>query len=60
MPKVMVMAKKKSMPPMEEAESEALTCPKCGMELADTPKNRKYAAMREQEMSDEYEEDEEE
>lgn len=60
MPKIMVMAKKKSAPPTDEADSGALICAKCGMELADTPKNRKYAAMREQEMDEEYEEEEEE
>lgn len=37
-------------------EEKGLTCPKCGMELADTPENREYAATREKEkMDDDYE-----
>ena len=48
-------------PPMETDEEMegGLTCPKCGMELADTPENREYAAMREDEMDDEDEYEEE-
>ena len=46
----------------EEPEEADLTCPKCGMALADTPENREYAAMRGEEMeeSDEASEDEDE
>jgi hypothetical protein len=37
---------------------KGLTCPKCGAELANTPENRKYAAMRDEEMQDEEMDDE--
>lgn len=49
-------------PPQKETEVEEdddLTCPKCGMALADTPENREYAAMRADEMDDEDEDEEE-
>lgn len=39
-----------------EAE-ESLTCPKCGMELADTPENREYAKMRAEDMDESDDED---
>lgn len=42
-----------------EPEAEGLVCPKCGMQLADSPENREYAASREAEMDDEMEETEE-
>ena len=41
--------------PAPETESEAIVCPKCGMELADTPANREYAKMRAEESDDESE-----
>lgn len=44
----------------EEPESDAIVCPKCGMELADTPSNREYAKMRAEESDeseDEYEDE---
>lgn len=45
-------------PEMEgEDEREALVCPKCGAELANTPENKKYAADREMEMEDESEDE---
>lgn len=42
-------------PPMPEAQADGeagggLTCPKCGMELADTPENQEYAASRAEEV----------
>ena len=44
--------------PEAESPEDGLTCPKCGMELADSPENRKYAAVREAEMADEESDDE--
>lgn len=41
----------------EEDERETLVCPKCGAQLADTPKNKQYAADREREMADESEDE---
>lgn len=35
-----------------EMAPDAITCPKCGMELADTPANREYAKMRAEEGDD--------
>lgn len=53
MPKMTIVLSKKK--PVMEAE-EGMKCPKCGAELADTPENRKYMKMREDEASeDEYE-----
>jgi hypothetical protein len=45
--------------PEAESPEDGLTCPKCGMELADTPENRKYAAAREEEVADDDEMEEE-
>lgn len=38
---------------------DGVVCPKCGMQLADSPENREYAKMRAEEpdASDEYEEE---
>jgi hypothetical protein len=44
----------------EEMEEESLTCPKCGMVLADTPENQEYAASRAEEMEGEDKDYEEE
>lgn len=44
--------------PKGPMEKEGLTCPKCGAELADTPENRKYAAMRKEEKDEVENEDE--
>lgn len=42
----------------EMSESEdTLTCPKCGMQLADTPENREYAKMRADEMDEDEADD---
>ena len=43
----------------EAPESDAIVCPKCGMELADTPANREYAKMRAEESDDELEDEDE-
>lgn len=40
-------------PPMEKAEG--LTCPKCGMEMADTPENAEYVKGRAAEPAEETE-----
>lgn len=44
-------------PPMPEKDDEdepsEMTCPKCGMELADTEENRAYIKMRAEESDDE-------
>lgn len=52
------------MPPKPKSEQDdedmPLTCPKCGMQLADTEENRAYAKMRADEMEDEESEDESE
>lgn len=45
--------------PEAEAPDAGLTCPKCGMALADTPENREYAAAREEEVADDDEMEEE-
>lgn len=56
------MGKPKGPPPMgkdtEMEEDDELTCPKCGAQLADTPENRKYAKMREDEMDESDDESE--
>lgn len=58
------MGKPKGPPPTEKdaemGEDDGLTCPKCGAELADTPENRKYAKMREEEMDDSGDESDDE
>lgn len=68
-PKMDKMAAEKREPEADEEMSEnedTLTCPKCGMQLADTPENRDYAKMRSDEMgeasddAEEYEESEDE
>lgn len=41
----------------EPKAEDALTCPKCGMALADTPENREYAKMRDAEMAEADDED---
>ena len=38
--------------PEPDAESDALTCPKCGAQLANTDENRGYVAAREMEDAD--------
>lgn len=43
----------------EQPEMEGVVCPKCGMELADTPANREYSKMRAEE-GEEMESDEDE
>lgn len=42
----------------KEPEAEdSLICPKCGMELADTPENRAYAKKRAEDMDESDDED---
>ena len=55
MPKMTIVLSKKK-PAM--AEPEGMVCPKCGAELKDTPENRKYMKMREDEASEYEDEDE--
>lgn len=43
----------------EETPTEGLSCPKCGMTLADTPENREYAASRAEEADADDEADDE-
>lgn len=38
--------------PEDKPEMDGVVCPKCGMELADTPANREYAKMRAEEGDD--------
>jgi DNA-directed RNA polymerase subunit M/transcription elongation factor TFIIS len=60
MPKKLAFAKKKAAMMEDSEESGALECPKCGAELADTPKNRAYIASKSEdseEMDDEEYED---
>lgn len=57
MPKMTIVLSKKK-PDM--AKPEGMMCPKCGAELKDTPENRKYMKMREDEAAeDEYEDEDE-
>jgi hypothetical protein len=63
----MVISVKSAPTPVERAKDEdeardddALECPKCGMQLADTPENREYISSKSGDSSTEDEPDEDE